>query len=89
MQNVLQKLIQNSQKAIDEGVYEIAEKLQKSQMDLIDLIKNNNHAPIITEIKFSSPSFKLIEFTTHLPCSHFKPASMFSHLEFSFMSFRA
>ena len=56
MQNVLQKLIQNSQKAIDEGVYEITEKLQKSQMDLIDLIKNNNHAPIITEIKFSSPS---------------------------------
>ena len=56
MQNVLQKLIQNSQKAIDEGVYEIAEKLQKSQMDLIDLIKNSNHAPIITEIKFSSPS---------------------------------
>ncbi|MEK6971792.1 MAG: indole-3-glycerol-phosphate synthase [Thermoproteota archaeon] len=41
---------------MDEGVYEITEKLQKSQMDLIDLIKNNNHAPIITEIKFSSPS---------------------------------
>ena len=56
MQNVLQKLIQNSQKAIDEGVYEIAEKLQKSQMDLNDLIKNSNHAPIITEVKFSSPS---------------------------------
>ena len=26
MQNVLQKLIQNSQKSIEEGVYEIAEK---------------------------------------------------------------
>lgn len=64
MQNVLQKLIQNSQKAIDEGVYEIAEKLQKSQMDLIDLIKNNNHASIITEVKFSSPSLGKIRTTS-------------------------
>jgi indole-3-glycerol phosphate synthase len=56
MRNILQKLIQNSQKAIDEGVYEINEKFQKSQMDLLALIKNNNHAPIITEVKFSSPS---------------------------------
>ncbi len=64
MQNVLQKLIQNSQKAIDEGVYEIAEKLQKSQMDLIDLIKNSNHAPIITEVKFSSPSLGKIRTTS-------------------------
>jgi indole-3-glycerol phosphate synthase len=64
MQNVLQKLIQNYQKAIDEGVYEIAEKLQKSQMDLIDLIKNSNHAPIITEIKFSSPSLGKIRTTS-------------------------
>jgi len=56
MKNVLQKLIQNSQKAIDEGVYEINQKLQKSQMDLLALIKNSNHAPIITEVKFSSPS---------------------------------
>ncbi len=64
MQNVLQKLIQNSQKAIDEGVYEIAEKLQKSQMDLNDLIKNSNHAPIITEVKFSSPSLGKIRTTS-------------------------
>ena len=64
MQNVLQKLIQNSQKAIDEGVYEIAGKLQKSQMDLNDLIKNSNHAPIITEVKFSSPSLGKIRTTS-------------------------
>lgn len=64
MQNVLQKLIQNSQKAIDKGVYEIAEKLQKSQMDLMDLIKNSNHAPIITEVKFSSPSLGKIRTTS-------------------------
>jgi len=64
MKNVLQKLIQNSQKAIDEGVYEIAEKLQKSQMDLNDLIKNSNHTPIITEVKFSSPSLGKIRTTS-------------------------
>jgi hypothetical protein len=27
-------------------------------------------------IKASSPSFMLIEFTTHLPCTHFRPASI-------------
>ena len=64
MKNVLQKLIQNSQKSIDEGIYEIAEKLQKSQMDLNDLIKNSNHAPIITEVKFSSPSLGKIRTTS-------------------------
>ena len=64
MKNVLQKLIQNSQKAIDEGVYEIVEKLQKSQMNLNDLIKNSNHAPIITEVKFSSPSLGKIRTTS-------------------------
>ncbi|MEX0656350.1 MAG: indole-3-glycerol-phosphate synthase [Nitrosopumilaceae archaeon] len=64
MKNILQKLIQNSQKAIDEGIYEIAEKLQKSQMDLIEIIKNNNHAPIITEVKFSSPSLGKIRATS-------------------------
>jgi len=64
MKNVLQKLIQNSQKAIDEGVYEIVEKLQKSQIDLIDLIRNSNHVPIITEVKFSSLSLGKIRTTS-------------------------
>ncbi|MGQ0377361.1 MAG: indole-3-glycerol phosphate synthase TrpC [Nitrososphaerota archaeon] len=64
MKNVLQKLIQNSQKAIDEGVYEITEKLQNSQMNLIEMIKNSNHAPIISEVKFSSPSLGKIRTTS-------------------------
>ena len=34
-------------------------------------------------MKRSSPSFKEIEFTTHFPCTTFKPASMISHFELS------
>ena len=36
-------------------------------------------------INFSSPSFNEIEFTTDFPCTHFKPASITSHLEESIM----
>lgn len=46
----------NSQTAIDSGVYEISENLARSQIDLINTIKVNPHATLITEIKFSSPS---------------------------------
>ena len=34
-------------------------------------------------MKASSPSFKEMEFTTHFPCTTFKPASMMSHFELS------
>ena len=53
---LLQKLVQNSINAIEEGVYEIVEELPNSKMDLLELMKNNKHASLITEIKFSSPS---------------------------------
>ena len=53
---MLEKLAQNSQKAIVEGVYEIEQKLTKSDKNIISEIKNNIHASLITEIKFSSPS---------------------------------
>ena len=33
----------------------------------------------------SSPSFRLIEFTIDLPCTHFSPASSTDHLELSIM----
>ena len=54
--NILQKLVENSQNAIDDGVYDISETLSKSEIDLQQLIKNNIHASLITEIKFSSPA---------------------------------
>jgi indole-3-glycerol phosphate synthase len=57
MDQVLKKLVANSQKAISDGTYEISQSLQKSPFDLIDSIASNTHASLITEVKFSSPSF--------------------------------
>ena len=56
MKDMLEKLAQNSQKAINEGVYDINYKNTKSEKNIIEQIKNNKHASLITEIKFSSPS---------------------------------
>ena len=53
---MLQQLANNSQKAIDDGVYDVTEKLQRSKNNLVDDIRKNKHASLITEIKFSSPS---------------------------------
>ena len=49
-------MVTNSQNAIDEGIYNIAETLQKSEINLQESIKNSSNAPLITEIKFSSPA---------------------------------
>ncbi len=38
-----------------------------------------------SSMKRASPSFKEMEFTTDLPCTHFNPASITSHLEESIM----
>ena len=56
VKNILRKLVNNSQTAIDDGVYDIDVKLQKSLLDFLQIIKSNNHATLLTEIKFSSPS---------------------------------
>ena len=56
MQGILKKLFENSQIAIDEGIYDVKENLSKSNTNLIESIKENQHATLITEIKFSSPS---------------------------------
>jgi indole-3-glycerol phosphate synthase len=56
MKDMLQELANNSQRAIDEGVYKISEKLPRSKSNIIDNIRKNKHASLITEIKFSSPS---------------------------------
>ena len=55
-ENILRKLVNNSQAAIDEGVYDVDVKLQKSDKDFLQIIKTNKHATLLTEIKFSSPS---------------------------------
>ena len=48
--------MENSQNAIADGIYDIAEMLPKSKINLLESIKNSIHAPLITEIKFSSPA---------------------------------
>ena len=48
--------MKNSQNAIADGIYDIAEMLPQSEINLLESIKNSIHAPLITEIKFSSPA---------------------------------
>lgn len=55
-ENILRRLVNNSQMAINDGVYEIDADLQKSTKDFKQIIKVNPHATLLTEIKFSSPS---------------------------------
>jgi len=56
--NILKKLVNNSQTAIDEGVYDvkIAKNMNKSSQDFLKIMKSNKHATLLTEIKFASPS---------------------------------
>ena len=56
MSGIVKKLFENSKTAIKDGVYEINEDLEKSNQDFIKIINENQHATLITEIKFSSPS---------------------------------
>ncbi|AFS80915.1 indole-3-glycerol-phosphate synthase [Candidatus Nitrosopumilus koreensis AR1] len=63
-ENILRKLVNNSQMAINDGVYEIESNLEKSNKDFIQIIKTNGHAPLITEIKFASPSLGKIRTLT-------------------------
>ena len=55
-ENILRKLVNNSQMAIDDGVYEVEADLEKSTKDFKQIIKSNVHATLLTEIKFASPS---------------------------------
>jgi len=55
-ENILKRLVNNSQMAIDDGTYEVDCDLQKSSKDFLQIIKTHQHATILTEIKFSSPS---------------------------------
>jgi len=63
-ENILRKLVNNSQAAIDDGVYDIESDLQKSNKDFIQIIKTNQHATLLTEVKFSSPSLGKIRTLT-------------------------
>jgi indole-3-glycerol phosphate synthase len=60
MENILEKLVNNSKKAIYDDVYEINNSLSNSGIDLGDAIINSQHASLITEVKFSSPALGTI-----------------------------
>jgi len=48
-ENILKRLVNNSQMAIDDGTYEIDANLQKSSKDLIHIISTNPHPTLLTE----------------------------------------
>ena len=56
MENILEKLVNNSKKAINNGVYEISESISNSEIDLGQTIIKSQQASLITEVKFSSPA---------------------------------
>jgi len=63
-ENILKRLVSNSQVAIDDGTYDIDANLDKSSKDLIQIIKTNVHPTLLTEIKFASPSLGKIRTLT-------------------------
>ena len=63
-ENILKRLVTNSQTAIDDGTYDIDSNLEKSRKDLIQIIKTNSHPTLLTEIKFASPSLGKIRTLT-------------------------
>ncbi len=52
----LKRLVDNSYKAIDQGVYETKQLFTRDTISLRKAITLCAHAPLITEVKFSSPS---------------------------------
>ena len=56
MENILEKLVNNSKKAIEEGVYDVNEEIPNSGKDLAQIITESKNASLITEVKFSSPA---------------------------------
>ena len=63
-ENILKKLVNNSQMAIDDGVYDVDVSLQRSNKDFIEIINTNPHPTLLTEIKFASPSLGKIRTLT-------------------------
>ncbi len=63
-ENILRKLVNNSQMAIDDGIYDVDADLQKSSKDFIQIINTNPHPTLLTEIKFASPSLGKIKTLT-------------------------
>jgi len=80
--NILKKLVNNSQMAIDDGVYDVDVNLQKSDKDFKQIITSNPHATLLTEVKFSSPSLGKIKYCKTDDCRRFKSIVCFDSTSF-------
>lgn len=54
--SVLERLVGNSRRAIEKGVYDSVAENNSSGMSLVSAIRAQAHAPVIAEVKPSSPS---------------------------------
>ncbi len=54
--DTIEKLVENSFKAIDEGAYDMKREVSHDALSLKKTILSCQHAPLVTEVKFSSPS---------------------------------
>ncbi|MDD9809315.1 MAG: indole-3-glycerol-phosphate synthase [Thaumarchaeota archaeon] len=54
--SVLERLVGNSRRAIDEGVYDSVRESRSSGVSLVSAIRAQPRAPVIAEVKPSSPS---------------------------------
>jgi indole-3-glycerol phosphate synthase len=52
----IKRLADNAFKAIDEGLYEVSHSFTHDAISIRKAIRSCPHAPLITEVKFSSPS---------------------------------
>jgi len=53
-ENILKRLVINSQAAISDGTYEIDANMQKSSKDFIQIIKSNPRPTLLTGINFAT-----------------------------------
>ena len=60
MAEFLKKLVEAARKAIDDDIYDIDFTIYHPTFSIKDAIRSCKHAPIITEIKFASPSMGTI-----------------------------
>jgi len=56
MSGTLEKIVRNSRQAIKDGTYNISCEMRRANVDLGAAIRGSAGVPIITEIKFASPS---------------------------------
>jgi indole-3-glycerol phosphate synthase len=54
--DTIERLVENSFRAIDDGVYDLKRSVSHDALSIKKAIIDCKHAPLITEVKFSSPS---------------------------------